>query len=70
MFLEWLIPPKSIKETHRGALIDRVKIKCLEAVKIYGNSPIKLFTKINKKSPINSMVLPLKAPGPKRFLNS
>jgi hypothetical protein len=70
MCLAWLIHPKSIKETHRGALIDRVRIKCLDAVKIYGNSPIKLFIKINKKSPINSIVLPLKASGPKRFLNS
>jgi hypothetical protein len=59
-----------MKETQRGRLIVKVRVKCLEAVKIYGNSPAKLFTKRNRNSPINIVVLPLKAVGPKRFLNS
>jgi hypothetical protein len=37
---------------------------------MYGNSPIKLLIKINKNNPIKRVVLPEKASGPKRFLNS
>ena len=67
---EWLIQPNNIKESHNGAASVRVKIKCLELVKIYGNSPKKLLDTIIKNRAMNLSVEPLKEEGPKRVLNS
>jgi hypothetical protein len=43
---------------------------CLEAVKIYGNNPRKLFTTMNINKEINIIDPPLEEKGPKRVLNS
>lgn len=43
---------------------------CLEAVKMYGNKPIKLFIKININKEINGIVLPTDEWGPSSILNS
>lgn len=42
----------------------------LEEVKIYGNSPRKLFNRINPNTAIKVIVDPRKAEGPRRVLNS
>jgi len=47
MFLLNLIQPKNIIPIHKGMASDIEIDKCLVEVKIYGNSPIKLFTTIN-----------------------
>jgi hypothetical protein len=70
MCLVWLTHPNSIKEIHRGSLRVRVIVKWLEAVKMYGNNPIKLFSKMNRNRLINRVVLPWKDSGPNKFLNS
>jgi hypothetical protein len=59
-----------MKEIHRGRLNVNVNKRWLEAVKIYGNKPIKLLIKIIMKRLINIIVLPEKASGPNRVLNS
>jgi len=38
--------------SQRGKANDRVKVKCLEDVKIYGNNPIKLLNKIKENNEI------------------
>jgi len=43
---------------------------CLEAVKMYGNKPIKLFIRININKEINGIVLPTDEWGPSSILNS
>lgn len=53
-----------------GSLRVIVKAMCLEAVKMYGKSPMKLFIKINVKILIIMIVLPVKDEGPRRVLNS
>ena len=70
MCLAWLIHPNIINDSQRGSLMVSVSTKCLEEVKMYGNNPIKLLRSTNKNSLINIVVLPLKASGPSRFLNS
>lgn len=70
MCLVLLIHPKNINLIHSGKLKVKVRVICLEAVKMYGNKPRKLLIKINTNSPINIIVLPLKEDGPKRVLNS
>jgi len=47
-----------------------VRVVCLEAVKMYGNNPKKLFITINKNKEIKTKEDPLKEEGPKRVLNS
>lgn len=66
----WLIHPYNINEIHRGSLSAKVIVICLEAVKMYGNSPIKLFTIIKKNRATNTTDLPTEEEGPKRVLNS
>lgn len=44
---------------HNGSANPNVKIKCLVLVKIYGNSPNKLFNIINENKEIKIKVLPL-----------
>lgn len=53
-----------------GILNVKVSAMCLDEVKIYGNNPIKLFTRINRKREINKIVLPLYEVGPNKVLNS
>lgn len=59
-----------MNETHSGILRVKVNTICLDAVKIYGNNPIKLFNKININKEINGIVLPRDADGPSNILNS
>jgi hypothetical protein len=66
----WFTHPNSINEIHRGRLRVSVITKCLDAVKMYGNSPRKLFIMISINSLINKIVLPEKASVPRRVLNS
>ena len=62
--------PTRIKATHRGS--DRVKVTamCLEAVKMNGNKPIKLFNRMKTNSEKNSILLPAALPSPKSVLIS
>jgi hypothetical protein len=59
-----------MKDNQIGILSVRVKAIWLEAVKMYGNSPKKLFIKINVKILIMIIVLPVKEEGPRSVLNS
>ena len=59
-----------MKEIQIGNLNVRVRAICLEAVKIYGKSPMKLFIRINVKILIVMIVLPVKEEGPRSVLNS
>lgn len=43
---------------------------CLDAVKMYGNSPRKLFIRIKRKMETNIVVLPTNEVGPNNVLNS
>ena len=62
--------PNIIKANQKGALIANVRAICLDDVKMYGKSPIKLFIKINKNNEINITVLPENDVGPSSVLNS
>lgn len=62
--------PNNINANQIGILNVKVSAICLDDVKIYGNSPIKLFTRINRKREINKIVLPLYEVGPNKVLNS
>jgi len=66
----WLIQPYSIKDSQRGRAKVRVKIKCLEAVKINGNKPKEFLIKMVKKIEIGIRVILLIFVGPSRVLNS
>lgn len=59
-----------MKVSHKGNARVRVIVKCLDAVKIYGNRPMKLLNKINKNNEINIKDLPLKESVPSNSLNS
>lgn len=59
-----------MKESHKGRANDKVKVKWLVLVKIYGNKPKKLLNKINENKEIKINVLPLKELGPNKVLNS
>lgn len=65
-----LIHPYNINLNHKGNLKVRVKVRCLDLVKIYGNNPRKLLNRIIENKLINRNVLPLNLLFPKRFLNS
>jgi len=65
-----LIHPYIINEIHRGILRVSVIVICLDAVKIYGKSPRKLFIRMKVRRPINNRDLPFIEFSPKRFLNS
>lgn len=65
-----LIQPYNINLIHNGRLSDNVKVKWLELVKIYGNSPKKLLNKIIVNRLIKIKALPLKPEFPIRVLNS
>jgi len=47
-----------IKEIQRGTASLKVTVRCLVAVKIEGNKPIKLLNKINKKREITRILAP------------
>lgn len=59
MWLVLLIHPKNINLNHKGRAKDRVRVKWLVLVKIYGNSPKKLLNKIKVKREMNMKVVPL-----------
>lgn len=56
--------------THKGKAKATVKVRCLDAVKTYGNKPKKLFTVINKKIEIKICVKPWDFIPPKAIENS
>lgn len=53
IWLVILIQPNNIILIQRGSVIDKLMIKCLVLVKIYGNNPKKLLIKINVNKVIN-----------------
>ena len=59
MWLVFLIHPNSIKLIHKGRARDSVRIRCLVLVKIYGNSPRKLFIKIIRNNDVRINEFPL-----------
>ena len=62
--------PINMCPTQRGKARPIAKVRCLEEVKIKGNSPIKLLSKINKNSLIGKYVNPGAAEVPIIELNS
>lgn len=64
-----LSQPKIINLNHNGSANDKVRVKCLVLVKIYGNNPIKLLIRIIIKILVNIKVIPLFF-FPVRILNS
>lgn len=62
--------PYNINVSHRGSASARVRVICLEAVKIYGNKPKKLFIKINTNNEIKIIEDPWLDEGPRSILNS
>lgn len=67
---EWLIQPYNINLSHRGRARDKHRAMCLVLVKIYGNSPKKLFNMIIENSEMKMKVLPLWPFGARSVLNS
>lgn len=65
-----LIHPKIINLIHIGSLSARVNTICLDLVKIYGNSPKKLFIIIKVNNLVNNRVPPLFVDDLIRILNS
>lgn len=65
-----LIQPKIMKVSHRGRARPRVNVICLEEVKTYGKSPIKLLIKMKVNRAISIIVSPLEDGWPSRVLNS
>ena len=55
----FLIHPNSINLIHNGSASVSVSVKCLVLVKIYGNSPRKLFVKIIRNSDVKMNEFPL-----------
>lgn len=65
-----LIHPYNINLNQRGNEIDKVKVKWLVLVKIYGKSPRKLLNKINENIEIKIKVDPFEFIFPNNILNS
>ena len=59
MWLVFLIHPNSINLSHIGKASVRVSVRCLVLVKMYGNSPKKLFVKIIKNKDVRMNEFPL-----------
>jgi hypothetical protein len=55
----FLIHPNSINLIHRGKARVSVRIKCLVLVKMYGNSPKKLFIRIMRNRDVRMNEFPL-----------
>ena len=70
MCFVWFNQPNIINANHKGRLKVKVRAMCLEAVKIYGNNPIKLFIKIKTNSAMKGIALPIDDKGPNKVLNS
>jgi len=64
------IHPNSMNEIHNGRAKVKVKIKCLEEVKINGNKPSELLNKMKIKIEIGIIVIPEDFIGPNNILNS
>ena len=54
-----LIQPNNINAIHSGKESDRVIVKCLELVKIYGKSPSLLLNTIKENKVVKIIVLPV-----------
>jgi hypothetical protein len=59
MWLVFLIQPNNINLIHSGKAKVNVSARCLVLVKMYGNSPRKLFIKIIKNSDARMNEFPL-----------
>lgn len=59
MWLVFLIHPNNIKLNHKGKASVSVSVKCLVLVKMYGNSPRKLFIKIIRNNDVKINEFPL-----------
>jgi len=59
MWLVFLIHPNSMNLTHRGKARVSVRIRCLVLVKMYGNSPKKLFIRIMRNRDVRMNEFPL-----------
>ena len=55
----FLIHPNNINLTHKGKARVNVRIRCLVLVKIYGNSPKKLFIRIIRNRDVRMNEFPL-----------
>ena len=54
-----MIQPNNINAIHSGKESDRVIVKCLELVKIYGKSPSLLLNTIKENKVVKIIVLPV-----------
>ena len=54
----WLIQPYNIKATHSGIDSERVIVRCLDLVKMYGSNPSLLLNTIKENSVTKIIVLP------------
>jgi len=59
MWLVFLIHPNNINLIHKGKAKVNVSVRCLVLVKMYGNSPRKLFVKITRNSDVKINEFPL-----------
>jgi hypothetical protein len=59
MWLVFLIHPNNMNLIHKGKAKVNVSVKCLVLVKMYGNSPRKLFIKIIRNSDVKINEFPL-----------
>ena len=59
MWLVFLIHPNNIKLIHRGRAKVNVSVKCLVLVKMFGNSPRKLFVRIIRSNDVKMNEFPL-----------
>ena len=59
MWLVFLIHPNNINLIHKGRAKVNVSVKCLVLVKMYGNSPRKLFVKTIRNSDVTINEFPL-----------
>ena len=59
IWLVFLIHPNSINLTHKGKARVNVRIRCLVLVKMYGNSPKKLFIRIIRNRDVRMNEFPL-----------
>jgi hypothetical protein len=59
MWLVFLIHPDNINLIHKGRAKVKVSVRCLVLVKIYGNSPRKLFVAFIRSSEVRMNEFPL-----------
>ena len=59
MWLAFFIHPNNIRIIHRSRAKVNVSVKCLVLVKIYGNTPRKLFVRIIRNNVVKMNEFPL-----------